>query len=470
MGTYSGTTSQQLFVLLAIILLTLAGAILISQTSIGMAVVIIIGLIVAVFTFLNTEFALYALIVAMLLGPQVGLTGTEAADVRGRGVTLRVDDFLLVIIGLTWFFKTAVEKELGLFLKTPLNIPIGIYFLVCIISTLFGYMMGRVKGLTGFFFVLKYFEYYIIYFMAVNHLREKKQIQRFILTILLVCFIVSLIAIYSMSQGIRASAPFEGSTGEPNTLGGYLIFIISLILGLLLTWGTRLQKILLALLLFISSTALAATLSRTSWIALGPICFSLLYFSERKKTVFFGIILFIIVIPFVAPKSVQQRLLFTVTQPKEEGQMKVGNIRIDTSTSARFESMRLVLTRDFFKQPVIGFGITGYPFLDAQYARVLAETGFLGILAFFYLLLSIFRNAKQTYYQTADLFYKGLTLGYLVGFFAILTHCIGANTFIIVRIMEPFWFVTAMVIMIPLIEPHRLPMTVAVGKTVEKPA
>lgn len=422
----------------------------------GIAVVVIIGLIVAIFTFLNTEFALFALIVAMLLGPQVGLGEDLSDPARGRGITLRVDDFLLIIIGISWFFKTAVEKELGLFLKTPLNGPIGIYFLVCVISTIFGYMMGRVKGASGFFFVLKYFEYYIVYFMAVNHLREKKQIERFLLTMFIVCFIVSLFAIYSMAQGLRASAPFEGTSGEPNTLGGYLIFLISLMLGLILTWGTRGQKFLLALLIVISSIALAATLSRTSWIALGPMTLVLLYFSDKKKTILFGIAALVIAIPFIAPKSVQERILFTVSQPKEAGQMRVGNVNLDTSTSARFESMKQVLTRDFAKQPVIGFGITGYPFLDAQYARVLAETGLLGFLAFIYLLFRIYRNAKETFIRTNDLLLKGLTLGYMTGFFALLTHCIGANTFIIVRIMEPFWFVTAMIIMVPTVEQHSI--------------
>jgi len=466
MGTYSETTPQQLLVVFTIVLLTLGGAILISHASIGVAVVVIIGLIVAIFTFLNAEFALYALIIAMLLGPQIGLSGAEGETVRGRGVTLRVDDFLLIIIGLTWFFKTAVEKELGLLLKTPLNTPIGMYLLVCVISTLFGYMMGRVKGTAGVFFVLKYFEYYVVYFMAVNLLREKKQIERFLITMFIVCFIVSLFAIFSMMQGIRASAPFEGATGEPNTLGGYLIFMISLAIGLLLTWGTRTQKMLLSVLILFSSVALAATLSRTSWIALGPMSMALLYFSDKKRIVMLGILVCIIAAPFVVPHSVQQRLLFTVTQAKEEGQMKIGNVRVDTSTSARLESMKLVLTRDFAKQPIIGFGITGYSFLDAQYARVLAETGLLGLLAFFYLLRSIYRNAKWTYYQINDLFYKGLTLGYITGFFALLTHCIGANTFIIVRIMEPFWFVTAMIIMIPIIEQHSktLPLTVTKQK------
>ena len=451
MTTYSWTTKQPLL-LIAIIIVSLAASILISQVPLGFAIVVIISLIIAVFTFINTEFGLYALIIAMLLGPQIALGSLEGEGIRGRGLTLRVDDILLVVIGFTWFFKTAVEKELGLFLKTPLNVPIALYFLACVISTLIGYMMGRVKGSSGFFFVLKYFEYYIVYFMAVNNIRKKKQIERLLLTILAVCFIVSIFAIHSMSQGMRASAPFEGTVGEPNTLGGYLIFIISLVAGLLLTWGTRKQKILLAILLFFSSFALAATLSRTSWIAIAPMALSLLYFTDKKRTVLVCILVFVVASPFIFPKSVQERILFTVTQPKEDGQMKIGDIRIDTSTSARFESMRLVLTRDFYKQPLIGFGVTGYPFLDAQYARVLAETGLLGLLAFFYLLYSIFRNARKTFFHTEDLFFKGLSLGYIAGFFALLTHCIGANTFIIVRIMEPFWFVTAMVIMIPVVQ------------------
>jgi hypothetical protein len=211
------------------------------------------------------------------------MEGAAGESVRGRGVTLRVDDFLLAIIGLTWFFKTAVQKELGLFLKTPLNNAIGIYFLICVVSTLLGYMMGRVKGTAGFFFVLKYFEYYVVYFMAVNHLREKKQIERFTATMLVVCFLVSLFAISFMAQGMRASAPFEGTQGEPNTLGGYLVFMISITIGLLLTWGTRGQKFVLFVLLIFSTIALAATLSRSSWIAAGPMALCLLYFSEKRK-------------------------------------------------------------------------------------------------------------------------------------------------------------------------------------------
>jgi hypothetical protein len=37
----------------------------------------------------------------------------------------------------------------------------------------------------------------------------------------------------------------------------------------------------------------------------------------------------------------------------------------------------------------------------------------------------------------------------LAGFAAMIMHCIGANTFIIVRIMEPFWFITGMIVLLP---------------------
>ena len=367
-----------------------------------------------------------------------------------------MDDFLLVIIGLSWFLRTAIRKELGLFIRTPLNGPITYYFIVCLISTLLGYMMDRVKGVTGFFFVLKYFEYFIIYFIAVNQLKEKKQIERLLFTMLAVCFIVCIIAIYQIPAGGRVSAPFEGDVGEPNTFGGYLVLMLSIVLGLLLTYGSKKEKILFGILSFFITLTLAATLSRASWIALVPMVVMLLYFSKRKLPIIVALVIIVLISPFILPKSVKERVAFTFTQPKETGQVTVGNVRLDTSTSGRLESWKNVLEEDFFNHPILGYGITGYRFLDAQYPRVLAETGLLGFLTFFILLFSIYMNALHTYRESTDPLFSGLSLGYLAGFVAMLTHSIGANSFIIVRIMEPFWFLTAMIIMIPKIEKNHI--------------
>lgn len=449
--------SRTVFLLLIIVGVTFVGGIFITKVSADVAFLAIAALIILVASFLSAEVALYMLIISMLLSPEfivggLGGGGTTA----GRGATLRFDDILLVIIGFSWFLKTAIRKDLGLFLRTPLNRPIAYYLMVCLVATLFGFVMGRVSGLTGFFFVLKYFEYFIVYFMVVNHLREKKQIEHFVTVMLIVCFIVCLVSIAQIPGGGRVSAPFEGEVGEPNTLGGYLILMLSITLGLLLTYGSKKQKSMFAALTFFIVISLAATLSRSSWIALPPMLIALIYFSKRKMVIVVPLIVIIAIAPFVLPHAVKERALFTFTQPRERGQIEVGGARIDTSTSARLNSWKIVLTRDFITHPILGYGVTGYHFLDAQYPRVLAETGILGFVSFMWLLAAIFKNALYAYRSTSDPLFSGLSLGYLAGFIAMLVHAIGANTFIIVRIMEPFWFLTAIIIMIPTIETEEL--------------
>ena len=66
--------------------------------------------------------------------------------------------------------------------------------------------------------------------------------------------------------------------------------------------------------------------------------------------------------------------------------------------------------------------------------------------------LAITTKVLEIYRKSKDRFYKGLALGFLAGLVAMLTHAISANTFIIVRIMEPFWFLAAIVIMLPVSE------------------
>jgi hypothetical protein len=49
-------------------------------------------------------------------------------------------------------------------------------------------------------------------------------------------------------------------------------------------------------------------------------------------------------------------------------------------------------------------------------------------------------------------YFKGITIGFIAGYAGLLFHAIGANTFIIVRIMEPFWFFVGIIIVLPMLE------------------
>lgn len=465
-----GQTTLQLVLPLVILLLVLIGfATLIPTLTPTKTLALMGGVIIFIVSFVSTEIALYILIFSMLLSPEFIVGATRGATL-GRGVTLRVDDFILVLIGFSWLARMAINKELGLFLKTPLNKPIGYYIIICLVSTLLGAIFGRVDLKTGFFFVLKYFEYVIVYFMVVNHLRNKTQIRQFLWAILLTCAIVSVIAVTNIPGGGRVSAPFEGEMGEPNTFGGYLVFMIAVVAGLLMHSRSNQNRLVYVFMIGLFVVPFLYTQSRSSYLAAIPAFLSLMWVAKRKYLLLSVLLLIGLTLPLLAPKVVKQRVDYTFTQGKNRTDVvSVAGVKLDTSTSAR-----LVMWQEAFRNwgdhPVLGYGVTGYRFVDAQYVRVLLETGIVGLLVFLFLMATILWETRRIQKTTEDPFFKGISSGFLAGFIGILFHAIGANTFIIVRIMEPFWFIAAMVIVIPDIEKNEGPVPQEDGKVLPKEA
>jgi len=411
---------------------------------------VVLALIIFTVSFVNIEWGLYILIFSMLLSPEIILGDTGGASL-GRGVTLRAEDFLLAVIGLSWFARNAVRKEIGLFLKTPLNKAILIYVLACVISTGFGIISGRVEIKTGMLFVLKYIEYFIVFFMMVNHVRSTDQIKRFLFCLFLTCFIVSIIGTLQIPGGGRVSAPFEGEVGEPNTFGGYLLFIGMVAAGILSkAENSRTRQIMGILIVFIIPPFLF-TQSRSSYLALVPALMVLGFMADRRVIILGVLLLSLIASPLFLPTSVKTRIMYTFTQPEAKGQIQIGDIRLDTSTSARLVSWRQALN-DWPKHPLLGYGVTGYSFVDAQFPRVLVETGILGLIAFLYLLYSIFKVTLNNLKQLKTPYLQGLAIGFFAGFVGLVVHALGANTFIIVRIMEPFWFFAGIIVVMPAME------------------
>ena len=433
----------------ATIVLTLIGALLVgyllTMLSAAHSFFLVILLLIFVSVFLWPEAGLYLIIFSMLLSPEIiaGEIGGQAT--LGRGFTLRLEDFLLVFIGLSWLARTAVDKTIGLFRKTPLNQPIAAYILVCLIATLWGKISGDVKGIAGFFFVLKYFEYMIVFFMVVNYVRTEEQAKRLLFCLFLTCFIVSIYGIIQIPGGGRVSAPFEGELGEPNTFGGYLLFMGAVAVALVEHLKDIRVRVGLTALLVVLLVSLLYTQSRASYLAVIPAYLAFSLFSRKRFYLIAGLIIALALSPIIVPRVVEQRIAYTFTQPEERGQIMVGKLRLDTSVSARLNSWRIGLS-NWKKRPVLGYGVTGHRFMDAQYPRVLVETGTVGMLAFGWLIYAFFRLGFKTWREQQDGLLRGLSVGLMAGLVGLLVHAIGANTFIIVRIMEPFWFLTGIVI------------------------
>ncbi len=420
-----------------------------SENIIGLAIVI--GLMITIITFIWPEAGLYILILSMLLGPEIIVGNLTGGTTASRGVTLRGDDFLLTIIAFTWFARTAVYKELGFFLSTPLNRPIAAYLTAAAVSTAVGMLFDHVRPVVGFFFVLKFVEYVFVYFAAVNFIQTKAQIRRLVITIFITGILVAVYAAIQIPLGVRVTAPFEGEAGEPNTLGGYLLFLIAFLGGLLISSPSLRQSVRFIIGGAIMGIPFLYTLSRASYLGMIGVAIALIIFARQRIIAFFSIACAALILFLLAPPEVTERVAYTFGgQPEYSSQVTVGGVRLDTSTSARLQSFSDVL-RDFPRRPILGFGVTGHGFIDGQYPKVLIEMGLVGLAFFLWLIIALFQQGLAALRSSTDWQERGLCIGYLAGLAGLLLHAVGSNTFIIVRIMEPFWFMTGVMTLLHII-------------------
>lgn len=393
---------------------------------------------------LKTDAALIVLIFSMLFSPEFSMGG-----IPGRAVVLRIDDILLFVVFFGWLARMAIHKELGLLRATPLNRPILTYIFIGSLATLLGALQGQVNIKHSFFYFLKYIEYFLLFFMVANHIRNLRQAKIFVFFLLLTCLLVSLYAMRNIGIAYRVTAPFEGESGEPNTLAGYLLLLMAIIMGLLLyAKSDRLKFIFLGLLAFVVPPFLF-TLSRGAWLGFFPMYLALIILSKRGKTVLWITFLVIAILsPLIVPHIVKKRVEETFVPGKAYTVMGK-QVTFDYSSASRIEAWKDTVKK-WIKRPLLGYGIPVAATLDNQYARVLQETGIIGLMAFTWLMVMIWRVGWRSYNASEgnDLA-CGLSLGFMAGFIGLLTQALTTETFIIVRIMEPFWFFAAIIVILP---------------------
>lgn len=404
-----------------------------------MVFIITAALSLCVVTFVNTHFSLFILIVSMLLSPEL-----EIFQVPQKAVAIRLDDFLIGAVFLTWMAKMAIFKEVALFRYTSLNRPMILYIMVCIISTLLGLMGETVRGQASFFFILKYFEYFLIFFMFVNNIETKQQIQKFLAAFLLTALVVCCFALSLYGKIPRLTAPFEGGEPEPASLGGYLLVMIACGLGLLSypSWPRRQWVVLLILGILMGTLSLSS--SRGALAGFVPLyATAILLASKRRIYLIFFIIIAIVLGTFLIPPQVVEFMKEALTGKAYQ----VGGFEVELGMTGvvRLEQWKAVLG-SWKEHPILGLGVTGVGLVDSQFVRVLGETGIIGALIFGWLLLTIFRVGFSALRFGQDNLTKALGMALVCANVGLIVQGITANSYIIVRIMEPFWFLAAVVV------------------------
>jgi len=193
------------------------------------------------------------------------------------------------------------------------------------------------------------------------------------------------------------------------------------------------------------------TLSRTSYVGVIPAMAVMAVLSSRRRLVIGGVLVLLVASPVVMtlfPQTVTRRVQYTFEPEHGQPTVRVGAVGLDPSTSARLISVKQAF-EGFTRRPVFGYGVTGFAFMDQQFARTLVETGIVGLATFLALVWAVLKVGVASYRSLTVPEDRGLALGFVAGTVGLLGHALGANTFIIVRIMEPFWFFAAIVVALP---------------------
>lgn len=418
-------------------------------------VAILIGAVAAVITFNKPSNGLLIIVFAMLLSPEIKL-----ASLPGRSIVVRIEDIIIVMVALAWLAHIAMDKSWKGFVKTPIDLPLAALISVYMVSTGWGILSGSIQPIKASFYLIKYIEYFILFWLTANITIDSGDVKKFIFAALITCLITALYA-YSLFPSVeRVSAPFDSDAkniaGESASLAGYLLIIMAVILGYVVSISEPRKIIWLLLFFGFLVPPFIRTLSRASFYAFVPMILVITFFSKRKKIAIISVLaLAAILFPLIAPglhNKMASRLSETFYGTGSTYSLGSYNINLETSASLRIESFKKLFNEWLPSSPIIGRGITGVGLADVQYVLILGELGIGGFIIFLWLIGSIFKGAYRSFKSCNTPIHKGLSLGLIAALSGLIIQSFAVNTFVIIRIMEPFWFLTAIVMRLPELE------------------
>jgi len=387
-------------------------------------------------SFINIRVGFVLVILAFLLSPEVNLPMSSI-----RGFTIRVEDTLIIVLILAWLGRLAMGLQKHFIISTPLNLPLVLIVVWNIICSWRAIAAGMVDTNFCILTNLKIIEFFLIYFLVANNLNDAKEAKFILYVLLIVALIIGVYAVFQIPKTKiftenRLTAPFEGKP-EPNTLGAYLAIFFGIALSIFIYSEKSLLKKLCAVLILLLPFPIMFSFSRSAYIASIAVALLLAVISRRKWLIA-TLIVFLLLSPFILPKAVINRALYNFQDPRYFG-------FLDPSAAERVGAFSKAWY--YIKTyPILGGGVAaGGGVLDSQYARIIIDTGLIGLALFLWLIFRLLGLGIRLFRSTTEGWIKGIAIGFVAVVVGLMLHCLGNITFYIVRIAEPFWALAALI-------------------------
>lgn len=432
-GEYQ-TTKNSLFYMIVHVVLGIATGVCAVYTH--SLVVLLLPLAIVAFGFFIYDYkvGIFAALISMPFAPTMGVVA-------------------MVLVSFASFVIKVLKDNNFKFRFTPLDTPIAIFTLIMFISSVTSF--APISSIKVF---LVYFAFVLGFYLTVNAVNSKKQLYSLI-TIML--FAGAVVAIYGIYQHIFGFA--EGTTwtdtemfedietrvistfGNPNVLGEYLLLLIPVSAGFVLSKPNKFNKFISVVILALLSLCMVYTYSRGNWIGL-IVAIILFFMFYDGRIVWLGV-LFAFFIPMLLPQNVINRFL------------SVGDTG-DTSTSYRVYIWMgtIAMLKDYW---ISGIGLGSdafnmiYPFYSYSgivaphshnlYLHIIVENGIMGIISFLVIVITYYRMVISTIAgDKKDKLLKAVITGLSAGMFGYLLQGMFDNVWYNYRIVFMFYIILAL--------------------------
>lgn len=365
----------------------------------------------------------------------------------GRVVEIRVEDVLIVILGLAWIAGFLISKKEKI-KKPPLFLPILAWLGIGFFSILVNWIFMNIGISRGFFYFLKEIEFFFLYFYIFYHIKNLNSAECIINFWVIAGILNTCLIIYQLIAGIGYGSygPSMFMEKGPLPSGGFFLILFANLFNIFLYYYSRLnlskiKKIILSLCILSLSIGIISSGSRTSILGLILVVVLSMFFYQIKygvvKSVF--ILLGLLIIIGIIFSFVSSKVPYILGLQPEKA---LGSINIRSGIwKAQIETMPENLFYYFF-----GMGKSVRLYTEeshSQYVRNFIETGIIGTIVFFILIFAILRRAFHGFLSGKGPFLIGLSSGLFISTCAMLFMSIAGEAFLVVKINEIYWFFTA---------------------------
>ena len=390
-----------------------------------------------------------------------------------------LDTFLLLILTVCWLSRVVFYREP--FKRTPMDRPILIFCSFALVSAL-GNLTSPIIAITG---VRTFLQFAAFYYVIIQLELSESFLKKMVFLYLILAMIQTPISVYnllSQESYYHASGDLTIGTlkGGANLLAHYEAMMMCFAIGLI---KFNPKKKLIYILLFVWYMVSFFTTSGRAALFIFPVAALFVINQDIKeamdfiKSYFILFLIFIIAISFVLfsglkdiyyGKNLEELNLVQlfeyskIEQKGYEGRTYYFEIAWESLNEEAVSpligvgpGMFLSNTGQFFEVPLYdkynlesskyGYRDEGETLLPADIPVLMTEFGFLGVLAFWYILYEIYRNFKKGVKSFDDPFWKGISAGAIGMILMITVVAVGERTYETIYLQFLLWFFVSMV-------------------------